>query len=40
MRRRRETPLYREAARIAAPIRPLDLDTEERAALVAFLNAI
>ena len=35
-----ETPLYREAARIAAPIRPLDLDTEERAALAAFLNAI
>ncbi|QJP15791.1 cytochrome-c peroxidase [Starkeya sp. ORNL1] len=38
--REAQAPLYREAARIATPIRPLDLDTGERAALVAFLNAI
>jgi cytochrome c peroxidase len=38
--REAQAPLYQEAARVAAPIHPLDLDTEERAALVAFLNAI
>jgi cytochrome c peroxidase len=38
--REAQAPLYQEAARVAAPIRPLDLDTEERAALVAFLKAI
>jgi cytochrome c peroxidase len=38
--REAQAPLYQEAARVAAPIHPLDLDTEDRAALVAFLNAI
>lgn len=38
--REAEAPLYREAARLAAPIRPLDLDAEERSALVAFLKAL
>lgn len=38
--REAEAPLYPEAARLAAPIRPLDLDPDERKALVAFLKVL